>query len=66
MTPLAIVGIGANITIDVILGLLAGIYLSHRTGQSWWVIVGLFGGLALGVVMATIGFRRALRGSQKR
>ncbi|MFN2459130.1 MAG: hypothetical protein ABR591_00350 [Candidatus Velthaea sp.] len=61
MKPVAVAWIGASFTVDVLLGLWIGNVVAHRTNQSWWVIVGLFAGFAVGVAGAVMGFRKALR-----
>lgn len=39
---------GSTFAATVIVGLLAGIWLDHRLGTSYWVLVLFFAGLVLG------------------
>lgn len=39
---------GSAFTGSVILGLLAGVWLDHRLGTSYWVLLLFFAGLGLG------------------
>jgi len=48
----AIVAAGATFAFTVIAGMLVGIWLSGRTGQSLWVLGGLGLGLIAGAVSA--------------
>lgn len=53
MNPnVAIVAAGATFAFTVIAGLVAGIWISGRTGNSLWVLAGLGAGLAAGVAGA--------------
>jgi len=36
----------------VIVGVLGGAWLAHRSGAGWWIVVGLFAGAALGALAA--------------
>jgi len=45
----------------VVGGFLLGLFLWHATGASWWVAVGLLGGLALGIVAIAAALRPFLR-----
>ena len=45
----------------VIGGFLIGLFLARETGASWWVAVGLFGGLLLGIVVIAAAVRPLLR-----
>ncbi len=45
---LKLVAAGSTFTGSSLLGLLAGIWLSGRTGQQLWVLGGLFAGIGLG------------------
>ena len=47
----AIVAAGATFAFTVIAGMLIGIWLSGRTGQSLWVL----GGLGIGVIAGSAG-----------
>jgi hypothetical protein len=39
---------GGTFAMTTLAGLILGIWLGGRTGQGWWVVAGLFGGLAVG------------------
>jgi F0F1-type ATP synthase assembly protein I len=43
---------GSTFAATVVIGLLAGIWLDHRLGTSYWVLVLFFAGLALGAYAA--------------
>ena len=43
---------GTTFAATVIVGLLAGIWLDHRLGTSYWVLVLFFAGLVIGVYAA--------------
>jgi len=45
----------------VVGGFLVGLLLMRLTGAGWWVVVGLFGGLALGVAAIAVALRPFLR-----
>jgi hypothetical protein len=45
---LPLVGAGASFASTVVVGLLAGIWLSRATGGQLWVLAGLFAGLLIG------------------
>ena len=47
----------------VVGGFLVGLLLMRLTGAGWWVVVGLFGGLALGVGAIAVALRPFLRGN---
>jgi len=47
----------------VVGGFLLGLVLMRLTGAGWWVIVGLFGGLGLGVGAIAVALRPFLRGN---
>ena len=51
----------AAFTGTVIAGFLAGLFLWRTTGASWWVAVGLMGGLLAGVVAIAVALRPFLR-----
>ena len=44
-----LVAAGSTFVAFVAGGFLIGLFLGNRTGASWWVIVGTFAGLFLGV-----------------
>jgi hypothetical protein len=54
-------GVGAGFVVCIALGLIAGVRLADSTGQSWWPIAGLFGGLLVGGTLAASLFRQALK-----
>jgi len=56
----AIIAAGATFASTVIVGLVAGILLSGRTGQSLWVLAGLGVGLVVGAVSAWRLISRAM------
>ncbi|MDB5071484.1 MAG: hypothetical protein QOJ39_1668 [Candidatus Eremiobacteraeota bacterium] len=45
----------------VVGGFLLGLLLARVTGASWWPIVGLFGGLAVGIGAVAVALRPFLR-----
>jgi len=45
----------------VIGGFLLGLFLERVTGASWWVAIGLLGGLVLGIVVIVAAVRPFLR-----
>jgi len=45
----------------VVGGFLVGLLLMRLTGAGWWVVVGRFGGLALGVAAIAVALRPFLR-----
>ena len=45
----------------VVGGFLVGLFLWRTTGASWWVAVGLLGGLLLGIVVIAAALRPFLR-----
>ena len=51
---------GSTFVACTLAGLLAGIWVSSRSGQSLWVPAGLFGGLALGGYAAFRLLQRSL------
>ena len=42
-------------------GFLVGLFLGNRTGASWWVIVGTFAGLFLGVGLFAMQVVRSVK-----
>ena len=51
----------ASFAATVIGGFLVGLALMRATGSQWWIPVGLFGGLALGVAAIVAALRPLLR-----
>lgn len=51
----------ASFAVTVIGGLVVGLVLTRATGNQWWIPVGLFGGLALGVAAIVAALRPLLR-----
>jgi hypothetical protein len=51
----------AAFTGTVIAGFVAGLFLWRATGASWWVAVGLLGGLVMGIVAIAAALRPFLR-----
>jgi hypothetical protein len=45
----ALLGIGSTFVALVLSGFVLGLLLASRTGASWWVIVGTFAGLFIGL-----------------
>jgi hypothetical protein len=45
----------------VVGGFLIGLLLYRLTGAGWWIVVGLFGGLALGIGAVAAALRPFLR-----
>ena len=45
---LPVIGAGGTFAGATVAGLLAGVWLTGRTGQQLWVAAGLFGGLIVG------------------
>lgn len=45
----------------VVGGFLIGLLLYRATGAGWWIVVGLFGGLAAGIVAVALALRPFLR-----
>ncbi len=58
---LRIAGVGGAFVACVVGGFWIGVTLAARTGASWWALAGMAGGLILGVAVATLTARRALR-----
>jgi len=52
---------GASFGVTVIGGFLVGLALTRATGSQWWIPIGLFGGLALGVAAIVAALRPMLR-----
>jgi hypothetical protein len=44
-----LLAIGTTFVAFVLGGFVLGLVLANRTGASWWVIVGTFGGLFIGL-----------------
>ncbi|MBV8688665.1 MAG: AtpZ/AtpI family protein [Candidatus Eremiobacteraeota bacterium] len=44
----ALIAAGGSFAGAVLLGLLLGIWIGNRTGQPLWVLIGIFGGVAVG------------------
>ncbi|HEY0613435.1 MAG TPA: hypothetical protein VGC96_02295 [Candidatus Elarobacter sp.] len=53
----------AAFTGTVIAGFVVGLFLWRATGASWWVAIGLLGGLLLGIVAIAAALRPFLRSS---
>ena len=51
----------AGFAATVIGGFLVGVALTRATGSQWWIPVGRFGGLALGVAAIAAAVRPLLR-----
>ena len=51
----------ASFAVTVIGGFLIGLFVTRATGSQWWIPVGLFGGLALGVAAIVAALRPLLR-----
>jgi hypothetical protein len=45
----ALIAIGSTFVGLVLGGFLLGLFVAEKTGASWWVIVGTFGGLFAGL-----------------
>lgn len=45
----------------VVAGFVVGLFLWRATGASWWVAVGLLGGLVLGIAAIAVALRPFLR-----
>ena len=56
-----IVAAAGAFTGTVVGGFLAGLFLWRATGASWWVAVGLLGGLLLGIIVIAAALRPFLR-----
>jgi hypothetical protein len=56
-----LIGAAAGFTGTVIGGFLLGLFLERVTGASWWVAIGLLGGLVLGIVVIAVALRPFLR-----
>lgn len=52
MSPGRLAGVGGIFVGCVLGGFGLGVLAGDRTGQSWWAIVGLFGGLVVGGAIA--------------
>ena len=49
MNPiLPVVAAGATFAVTTLVGLAAGVWAARATGQSGWVLAGIFAGLAVG------------------
>ncbi len=51
---------GSTFAVTVVVGLLAGVWLDHRLGTSYWVLVLFFAGFVLGIYGAWRLVSRAL------
>lgn len=60
MTPLQLAGLGATFVVWVLVGMAGGIWAQRATGQSLWVLAGLFAGIALGGYLAFRQFVRSI------
>jgi hypothetical protein len=56
-----LIAAGGGFTGTVIGGFVVGVVVSRATGAGWWIPVGLFGGLGLGVVVIIVALRPFLR-----
>lgn len=59
-TVLPLLGAGSTFAATVIVGLLAGIWLDHRLGTSYWVLVFFLLGFVVGIIAAWRLIARAL------
>jgi F0F1-type ATP synthase assembly protein I len=57
---LPLLGAGSTFAATVIVGLLAGIWLDHRLGTGYWVLVLFFAGFVVGIYAAWRLVARAL------
>lgn len=58
---LPLLGAGASFASTVVIGLLAGIWVSRATGEQLWVLAGLFAGLVIGGYAAYRLFARSIQ-----
>jgi len=58
---LRIAGVGAAFVVCVVGGFWIGVTMAARTGAPWWALAGMAGGLIVGVAVAAVTARRALR-----
>ena len=56
-----LIAAAGGFTGTVLGGFLLGLFLSRATGASWWVPIGLLGGLVLGIVVIAAALRPFLR-----
>ena len=56
-----LIAAAGGFTGTVIAGFFAGLLMSRTSGAGWWIPVGLFAGLALGVVVIVAALRPFLR-----
>ena len=56
-----LIAAGGGFTGSVIGGFFVGVVVSRASGAGWWIPVGLFAGLALGVVVIVAALRPFLR-----
>lgn len=61
MTPVAVAAAGATFVGTVVAGFVVGLLAARATGASWWVIVGIFAGIVLGIAEVALFLRRALQ-----
>ena len=57
----ALLAAGSTFVAFVAGGFLVGLFLGNRTGASWWVIVGTFAGLFLGVGLFAVQVVRSVK-----
>jgi F0F1-type ATP synthase assembly protein I len=57
----ALLAIGSTFVALVLSGFALGLLLANRTGASWWVIVGTFAGLFLGLGTFAFQIMRSVR-----
>ena len=57
----ALLAAGGTFVAFVAGGFLVGLFLGNRTGASWWVIVGTFAGLFLGVGLFAMQVVRSVK-----
>jgi hypothetical protein len=56
-----LIAAAGGFTGTVIGGFVVGLVMSRAGGAGWWIPVGLFAGLALGVVVIVVALRPFLR-----
>jgi hypothetical protein len=56
-----LIAAAGGFTGTVIGGFVVGLGVSRASGAGWWIPVGLFAGLALGVVVIVVALRPFLR-----
>ena len=61
MKSQALLAAGGTFVAFVAGGFLVGLFLGNRTGASWWVIVGTFAGLFLGVGLFAMQVVRSVK-----